>query len=157
MSRKPRLDRVREVANSTARVISQTYQAADGQWYKFTFSDAPVIMWDPGQEFYFWVSPHPKMYGKPRAAGKGRASKAFERWTGEAASTERDFGLPAYPLERHGTAGRIIYKFDRDGHRYWHHDWDIEDVLYLGSNTRGPRVFAINGPALQFTGRGIVG
>ena len=155
MTVKPRLDRVREVANSTARVLSMTYMYRREE-YKVDFGYAPELLWEPHQQFYFWVTPKPKAIGRARKSEGTKAAAAFEEWTGQESESEQDFQLPLAPLQRAGIAGRIVYRFMRHGDEYWHHDWDAEDSFYMGTNLRGPKVYAINGPKLQFTGRGII-
>lgn len=152
---KPRLDRVSEVANSTARVLSCTY-VHRGYEYKYDFRYAPLLLWEPVQKFLLWITPSPKKLSGVRTVAEGGAAIAFEDWTGREAESETDFALPGNPLRREGVAGRIVYRFERAGDKYWHHDFSPDDSLYVGANERGPRVFAVTGPNLRFTDRGII-
>lgn len=138
-------------------VVHRIIAEKDGQLYEHKFGRLPRASWDPHQDFIFWVTPAAKRLSMNRPAEPGPAADAFEEYDQEEATTEFDSVLPSHPLELVGRAVRIYYRFNREGdEEWWHHDFDQADRFYRGKNTKGPRVFAVTGPDLQFTRWGII-
>lgn len=132
----------------------------DGTRVAYTWKrPQPLLVWSPKQRALVWVEgikPGRLRKGAPRTDG---AAKVFEKWAGGEAGQHRELELPAKRFRTVGRAVSIAYTepFGRhaSGPVVWEHDFSRSDTFYqAGQNS--PFVFAVTGPRLAVTARGIV-
>jgi hypothetical protein len=135
-------------------------QRENGEQVAYTWArPQPLLLWSPKQRALVWVEgikASRLRLGAPRTDG---AAKVFENWAGGEAGQHRELELPGKRFHPVGRAVSIAYTepFGRhaDGPVLWDHDFSRSDTFYqAGQNS--PFVFAVTGPRLAVTARGIV-
>ena len=118
----------------------------------------PLLLWDRTQRMLFWSeggNPSRLKKGAPRSDG---AARVFENFAERDAQAHRTMALPRRKLARVGRAVFISYTepWGRDPAKpLWEHDLAPSDVAYEAKG-KGGSVFAVSGPRLTVTERGIV-
>jgi hypothetical protein len=119
----------------------------------------PLLMWSPKQRALVWVegvNPSPLKKGAPRDDG---AARLFEKFAeGQPAEQHRTLVPPAKKMRRVGRAIRINYTepYGRAPAGTIHyHDFSPSDAFYQAGRST-PFAFAVTGPRLTVTERGIV-
>ncbi len=119
----------------------------------------PRLLYSKPKHMLFWVEgaePSNPKRGAPRGDG---AAKVFENFAAQDATSHRTMGLPPKRLRRVGRAVSIAYTEPYGRHPrkggVWEHEFSPSDTFYQAGRS-SPFVFAVAGPRLTVTDRGIV-
>lgn len=118
----------------------------------------PMLLWDKSQRMLFWLehgNPSRLKNGAPRDGG---AAKVFEDFAEQDAGQHRTMPIPTGKMHKLGRAIFVSYTepWGRDPAKpLWEHDLAPADVAYA-SKAKDTTLFAVSGPRLTVTERGIV-
>jgi hypothetical protein len=142
------------------RIESVDVERDDGTIEQYRWKGSrPMLLWSPKARALFWIEgakPSGLRKGAPRSDG---AAKIFENFAeGRPAEQHRTMVLPLKRPRKMGRAVRIVYTEPwgraAAGTR-WEHDFSPSDVFWKAGGA-SPFLFAVTGPRLTVTERGIV-
>jgi len=148
------------VVMKLGRIVELETETPDGVRHLYEWKGSrPLLLWSPKIRALVWfegadVSASRK--GAPRDDGAARIFETFA--DGMAAESHQIATMPPRKLRRIGRAIRVVYtepwgRAPR-GTR-WHHDFSPSDVFWAADRA-APFAFAVSGPRLTVTERGIV-
>lgn len=149
------------VLGEKGRVKYLEVETGDGMLHRYTWKgrDRPLLLWSPRARALVWFEGAEigrRKKGAPRSDGAARIWEDFAE--GREADSHRIANLPPRKLRKVGRAAQIGYTepWGRAPAGTLHyHDFGPSDVFWAADRA-APYVFAVTGPRLTVTERGIV-